>query len=104
MWELNLIYQTQNFCVWAIAFAKFYTKKLKISISKTFKIKNLTEENMAEIKKMINAILTKGNMNQKELAAKLKVSPAQITRWRDDAEPRLKNYQELEKIYNDMPA
>ncbi len=59
---------------------------------------------MAEVKEMINKILAKSNLNQKELANRLKVSPAQISRWRDSAEPRLKNYQELEKIYNDLPA
>ncbi len=59
---------------------------------------------MENVKKMINDILSKSNLNQKELAEKLKVSPAQITRWRDDAEPRLKNYQELEKIYQDLSA
>ena len=59
---------------------------------------------MPKIQTMINEILAKSNLTQKELAAKLKVSPAQITRWLDNAEPRLKNYQELEKIYNNLPA
>ena len=59
---------------------------------------------MPTIKQMLNSILTRGNLNQKELAIKLKVSPAQITRWLDNAEPRLKNFQKIQEIYNELTA
>lgn len=57
-----------------------------------------------DVKKMVNEILTKGNLNKKELAEKLEVSPSQITRWGDNAEPRYKNIEKLEEIYKNLPA
>jgi Trp operon repressor len=57
---------------------------------------------MADVKKMITYILSTGELNQKELASKLDVSPAQVTRWLDDSEPRLNNYQKIEKIYKEL--
>ena len=52
---------------------------------------------------MIRAILDKGNIDQKTLANKLRVAPAQITRWlTSDAQPRLENYQKIEEIYEKL--
>lgn len=57
---------------------------------------------MANIKEKIETILEKGNLSQKELAEKLKVSPAQICRWRDKAEPKLCNCQKIDELYNEL--
>ncbi len=57
-----------------------------------------------EAKEMINYILNNSDINQKQLADKIKVSPAQITRWRDDAEPKRENFRKLEEIYKSLIA
>lgn len=54
---------------------------------------------MENLKKMIEEILSRDGINQKELAKKLKVAPAQISKWKDNAVPKLENYQKLEAIY-----
>ena len=50
---------------------------------------------------MIKAILNQG-YNQKELANRLKVSPAQITRWLGSAEPRLIHFQKIQEEYKKL--
>ena len=50
-------------------------------------------------KEMLIEILNQGEINQKELARKIGVSPAQITRWLGSAEPRLTHFRKIEEIY-----
>lgn len=57
---------------------------------------------MADFKKMLETILSKGKLNQQELADKLQVSPAQITRWLGGAEPRLSNYEKIRQFYDEL--
>ncbi len=52
------------------------------------------------IRKMILNILDKEQITKKKLAERLGVSPAQITRWMNNAEPKLSNLQKLKAIYN----
>lgn len=59
---------------------------------------------MPDYKEMLSYILNNSKLNQKELATKLNVSPAQITRWLGDAEPRLKNYQKIQEFYKKLTA
>lgn len=53
-------------------------------------------------KEMLVEILNYGKFNQQELAKKIGVSPAQITRWLGSAEPRLVHFRKIEQIYNEM--
>ena len=53
-------------------------------------------------KEMLVEILSNGKFNQQELAKKIGVSPAQITRWLGSVEPRLIHFRKIEKIYNEI--
>lgn len=53
-------------------------------------------------KEMVIEILNKGQLSQQELAEKIGVSPAQITRWLASAQPKLKHFQKLEEIYKEV--
>lgn len=57
---------------------------------------------MPNTKEMLKTILEQGNLNQFELAQRLNVSPAQITRWLGGADPKLSNYLKIREIYNGM--
>ena len=52
-------------------------------------------------KEMVEKILKKG-VSQQELAEKIGVSPAQITRWLASAQPKLNHFQKLEQIYQEI--
>lgn len=53
-------------------------------------------------KEMVVEILNKGQLSQQELAERIGVSPAQITRWLASAQPKLKHFQKLEEIYKEI--
>ena len=53
-------------------------------------------------KEMVIEILNKGQLSQQELAERIGVSPAQITRWLASAQPKLKHFQKLEQIYQEL--
>ena len=53
-------------------------------------------------KEMVIEILNKGQLSQQELAERIGVSPAQITRWLASAQPKLKHFQKLEEIYKEI--
>lgn len=56
-----------------------------------------------DIKKLINEILIKKDISQKELAGLLKVSPAQITYYLSgDNYPRRRTLARIQKIYEEL--
>ena len=58
---------------------------------------------MTNVQKMLQEILDNKVIDQKRLADKLNVSPAQITRWLNAvAQPRLENYEKLEELYKKL--
>lgn len=60
-------------------------------------------EDMAKThKEMLRALLMQDNVDRKTLAKKIGVSPAQITRWLDSAEPRLVHFRKIEELYKQI--
>ncbi len=51
-------------------------------------------------REMLRELLQSGELNQKELAERIGVSPAQITRWLKNSEPKLAHFRKIEELYN----
>lgn len=74
--------------------------QIQFNLSKLSEIENKGGQKMNDVQKMLKDIMDKSKINQKELAKRIGVNPAQVSRWLISAEPKLIHYKKIKELYD----